>query len=233
MANVNRALRILDTWAKELERLGFTFAVSNDKKSLEARKDGEKFAFREGYTKREFAPEVSKARQATHKYPYDYEWVGSNKFTFTVMGPIYRTHRQWSDSHRTPLESRMPEMLADMVELVPLAKTLLAARAEEERVRAEQERRRWEETRRREEEKAQLDKVVGAEEQLQRAMAALRYVDRLEAELLSTGEQVPEPIAHWFKRVREIANETNPVAQWVQELREMAVKNPRPPDRAE
>jgi hypothetical protein len=229
MENLDRALRLLDTWAKELERLDFVLGLDREKR-LEARKDGEAFRFhlREGYTKREFAAEEQKARKEKHEYPHDWEWIGSNKFMFALEGDEWGTRKEWADRAQI-LETKLPEMLATMVELVPLQKSAREQRLEEERIRAEAERRRWKEQERREQEKRQLDNLVKAEAEIAKSQAALRFLDRLEAELRAGGAEIPEAAAEWIAQARAVAERSNPMPEWVAELRQLKDEDAREP----
>jgi hypothetical protein len=213
LGHLNRALRFLDTWAKELERLGFTFEVNREKKTLEVHKDGEAFEveLREGFIKHEFGPEEKQYLRIT-------EWVGSNKFTFTISGSLHGTNRKWSDRYKKPLESRIAEMLAEMVALVPLAKKLRKARAREERVEAQEEERCRKEEERRDEEERQLEALVEAAGQVERSEVALRYLDQLEAALLESEGVLADPIKQWLANSRDIAKRANPTAKWLEEL---------------
>jgi len=220
LPHLDRALRILDTWVKEVIKLGFEVRTDAQKNELSVRKDGQEFTFtlREGYKKQEFSVDERKARKEALKYPYDYEWVGSDRFVFTVSGPIHGTYREWADG-KVPLQARMPGMLAEMVELVPLAKKLREEEEQQEKARIEQERRRWEAQARRDEEKRQMDNIVAAADQVARAETALRFLEQLEAEYFKAEGSVPEPVALWFARARNIALQSNPMKSWVEELR--------------
>jgi hypothetical protein len=225
LENLDRALRFLDTWAKELERLGFVLATGKEK-TLEARKDGEAFAFhlREGYTKHEFSAEERKARKEANEYPHEWEWVGSGKFMLDVEGSEWGTRHEWTD-RTVKLEGLLPEMLATMVELVPLTKKAREERLEKERVRIEEERRRWAEESRRQEDSRRLDNLVKAEEAVARSEAALRFLDRLEAALRSSGGDLPDAVSEWLSNRREIARRSNPIDDWVGELRQLSKRN--------
>jgi hypothetical protein len=225
LSHVDRALRFLDTWIKEITKLGFALRADMEKKKLCAWKEGLAFGFalREGYKRQEFTVDELKARKAENKYSRDFEWVGSDKFVFTLSGPTWGTHREWSDG-KVQLQTRMPEILAEMALLVPLAKNLLEEEERQRKIRAEEERRRWEAQVRQDEEKRQLDNIVTAANQLDRAEVALRYLDRLEAEYFKTVGPVPETVALWFLRTRKIATQSNPMNTWVEELRIMAPK---------
>jgi hypothetical protein len=225
LANLDRALRFLDTWAKELERLGFVLAAGKEK-ALEARKDGEAFTFhlREGYTKHEFSAEERKARKEGSQYPHDWEWVGSGKFMLGVDGSEWGTGHEWTD-RKVKLEELLPEMLATMVELVPLAKKAREERLEKERIRIEEERRRWAEESRRQEDARRLDNLVKAEEEVMRSEAALRFLDRLEAALRSSEGDLPDSAAEWLSSRREIARRSNPIDEWIGELRQLPKRN--------
>ncbi|MEA3194312.1 MAG: hypothetical protein QOD26_2645 [Betaproteobacteria bacterium] len=223
LIHLDRALRFLDTWTKEVTKLGFAIRAGEKEDELAAWKDGQGFAFalREGYKRHEFSAEERKARETARRYPYDYEWVGSDSFEFTIDGPIGGTYRQWKDG-KTRLEVRVPEILAELVELVPLAKRLKEEKERQERARAEEERRRYEIQARLAEEKRQIDSVVAAAVQLARSETALRFLDQLEAEYFKAEGDVPEAVALWLNRTREIARKSNPVMAWVDELRRKA-----------
>ena len=220
LPHLGRALRILDTWTKEVIKLGFELRADEKNNHLSVWKDGQGFSFtlREGYKKHEFPPEEQKARKAASKYPYEYEWVGSDKFVFTISGPISGTHREWRDG-KTPLQIRLPEMLAELVELVPLARKLRDEDERKKKARAEEEHRRWEAQTRREEEKRQLDNIVAAAGQVARAETALHFLEQLEAEYFKAHGNVPETVALWLNRARDIALRSNPMKCWVEELR--------------
>lgn len=230
MAGLDRALRLLDTWAKELERLGFVIALGRDKK-LEARKDGEAFAFhlREGYTKHEFSPAEQKARKEAQQYPQDWEWDGSGKFTLAVEGSEWGASGEWTD-RTVKLEAMLPEMLASIIEFVPLAKKVREERLEKERLQAEKERRRWAEESRRQDEQRRLNNLVKAEEEVGRSEATLRFLDRIEAEFRTSVGELPPAVAEWLAGVRDIARRSNPMTQWVSELRDLGKQNGAEPD---
>jgi len=221
MDNLDRALRFLDTWAKQIEKLGFVLGLDREKR-LEARMDGEAFRFhlREGYRKREFSADEQKARKEKNQYSLDWEWVGSNKFMFSLEGDEWGTRKEWGD-RADRFETKLPELLAAMVELVPLQKNIREQRVEEERIRAEEERRRWKEEERRQQEKQRLDNLVKAEDELARSQAAVRFLDRLEAALRAGGADIPAPAAEWIARARGIAQRANPIPEWVAELRQL------------
>lgn len=226
LPHIDRALRILDTWTKEIIKLGFELRADEKKNELSVWKDAQGFTFtlREGYRKHEFAVDEQKARKDAGRYPNDYEWIGSDRFTFTISGPIWGTHREWSDG-KSALQVRMPEMLAEIVELVPLARKLRAEEEQKKKAQAEEEHRRWQAQTRRDEEKRQLDNIVEAAGQVARAEAALRYLDQLEAEYFKVEGSVPEPVALWFNRARDIAVRSNPMKSWIEELRAKAPRN--------
>lgn len=229
MENLDRALRFLDTWAKELEKLGFVLGLDREKR-LEARKDGEAFRFhlREGYTKREFSAEEQKARKEKHEYPHEWEWIGSNKFMFALEGDEWGTRKDWADRAQA-LETKLPEMLATIVELVPLQKSARQQRLEKERMRAEEQRRRWKEEEIRQQEERQLDNLVKAEAEIARSQAALRFLERLKAELLAGGAEIPAAAAEWIAQARAVAERANPMPEWIAELRQLKDENAREP----
>src|SRR5258708_5227454 len=220
LPHLDRALRILDTWTKEVAKLGFDLRTDETTNEMSVWKDGQRFTFtlREGYKKHEFTTDESKARELAHKYPYDFEWVGSGRFVFTISGPIWSTRREWSEG-KTPLQARFPEMLAEIVELVPLAKKLREEEERQKKAHAEEERRRWEAQARRDAEKRQLDNIVAAANQLARAEEALRFLGRLEAEYLNAEGSVPETVSLWLNSAPDIASRRNPMKSWVEELR--------------
>jgi hypothetical protein len=222
LPHLDRALRVLDTWTKEVMKLGFEVRADEKKNELTAWKDGQGFSFalREGYKKHEFAADEQKARKEASRR-YDYEWVGSGKFTFTISGPIWGTHREWSDG-KTLLQARMPEMLAEIVALVPLARKLREEEEQKKKAHAEEEHRRWQAQARRDEEKRQLDAIVAAAGEVARTETALRYLDQLEAEYFKSEGNVPETVSLWFNRAREIAMLSNPMKSWIEELRSKA-----------
>ena len=223
LPHLDRALRILDTWTKEVIKLGFELRADEKKNELTFWKDGQgfNFALREGYKKHEFPPNEQKARKEASRYPYEYEWIGSDKFTFTISGPTWGTHREWSDG-KTSLQARMPDMLAEIVELVPLARKLREEEEQKKKAHAEEEHRRWQAQARRDEEKRQLDAIVAAASEVASAESALRYLDQLEAEYFKTEGNVPETVSLWFNRARGVAIRSNPMKSWIEELRSKA-----------
>jgi hypothetical protein len=140
--------------------------------------------------------------------------------TLGVEGSEWRTRREWTDRTKK-LEALLPEMLATMVELVPFSKKARAERLEKERIRAEEDRKRWAEQSRRDEERRQMDNLVKAEQDLARSEAALRFVDRLEERLRSSGDEVPARVIEWLAQARDIAKRSNPLAEWLEELRRL------------
>ena len=225
LAGLDGALRLLDTWAKALERSGFVLRQGREKR-LEAHKDGQAFVFRlrEGYTKREFSIAEQKARQEAGQEPRDWEWVGSGKFTLTLEGGEWGTRREWTD-RSARLEALLPEMLATLAELVPLTKKAREERLQNERIGAEESLRRWKEESRRDEEQRQLDNLVKAENELARSEAALRFLDRLDEAFRSSGS-VPSAAREWLALARDIATRANPLRAWIEELRRLETHEP-------
>ena len=208
--HVDRALGILDTLAKELERLGFKLTPDVKSNTLQVRKDSEVFelSLREGYRRQDLTSEQKADRKKLHDYAPDWEWVGSGKFTLSFKGTEYRASEEWTDN-RKPLEMRLPEILADIVEAVPLQKQLREERLEEEKRRAEEQRRAWEAEMRRQEAKQFFDALAAEASQVDKAEAVLRYLDRLEAEL---GSDVTGAAKEWLERARSVAKAHNPIS---------------------
>jgi sarcosine oxidase len=56
------------------------------------------------------------------------------------------------------------------------------------------------------------------EQDVARCEAALRFLDRLEEQLRSSGNEVPAPVSEWLADARDIAKRSNPLRKWIEEL---------------
>lgn len=145
LEKLDRALLLLDTLVKNLEKNGFK--IQNDVqlekhgKAVEAVKDGEgiRFHLSEGYKRRLLTPEELKAVRAERSWAPEYEMVPSTKFTFTVNGRESWTERKWTDGTKN-LEKQLPAIVAEFLDLVPRQKQLRIDRAKAEEERNERER---------------------------------------------------------------------------------------------
>lgn len=212
LEQVDRALRILDTLVKALIRIGFSIGPDDKSENLQLRKDGEAFelSLREGYKYQELSADERRAREKLTGHTPDKDWKGTGKLTLALNGTEYAASREWSDS-RAPLEDRLADILSDFVELVPLQQRKRQERIAEEARRAEAQRREWDEETRRREEKAFFDALAAEADKVEKLESILRYLDRLEAELLRSGNEIDEKPKEWLAHARGIVAAHNPM----------------------
>lgn len=216
LEQLDRALRILDTLAKTLEREKFRFQIDKDKKILEAQKDGEgvRFAIREGYKRRMLSPAELKAKRAEYSWAAEYEMVGSGKLTLTISGREWGTEEKWPDD-KISLEAKLPHIIAIFVELIPKQKELREARAKtateegaRERVLADE---RWREDQERRDFAALL-----AEAGQQEALLRLGpYLDEIERGVIEANGELLGHCADWLKKMRARLVASNPLPRRV------------------
>lgn len=168
----DRALRVLDALIKACEERGYSWEIGEEGTRISC--DGEKIRIRlrETLTRQAIPPPPRKAgtkggwRHDEDSFYYPrHEWVSTGRLSFQVEDHVHnRARRNWSGTARTPLESKLHEVIAGL--------PLIAAGIR----LARQEREAWH--RKYEEEQARLEEKARQEE-IQRRLRA-RLVRSLE-----------------------------------------------------
>jgi hypothetical protein len=203
LEQLDRALRILDTLAKTLEREKFRFQVGQDKKILEAQKDAEgiRLSVREGYTRRMLSPAELGAKRAEYSWARENEMVGSGKLILTISGRERGTEEKWSDG-KISLEARLPHIIATFVELIPKQKELRESRAKIAAEEAARERVLAKERWREDQERRDFAALLAEAGQREALLRLGPYLDEIERGIIEANGELPGHCADWLKKMR-------------------------------
>lgn len=223
-ASLDRAIRLIDTLLKELEKLSVTVSIDSKNKCTLLDAQGTLFKLQLSEKVRrsnhEETPAEKKARDRYYassrlglsgKYPdiprFDYKPTG----VLTITAGHWPS-RSWNDTERTPLEKRLGEVLAG---ILALGLEIRAKDAEEARQR-ELKRLAVE---RYQAAKARLDAEREKFQQLEletanweKAMKVRAYVDAVEQQARAEG-LVPKQIQDWILWARAKADWMDPLIQ--------------------
>ncbi len=216
LEQLDRALRILDTLAKTLEREKFQFQVAKDKKVLEAQKDGGaiRLSLREGYKRRMLSPAELKAKRAENRWASECEMVGSGKLILTIAGREWGTEEKWSDG-KISLEAKLPLIMATFVELVPRQNELRESRAKTAAEKAARERVRAEERWREDQERRDFAALLAEAGQREALLRLGPYLDEIERGVIEANGKLPGHCADWLITMRARLVAANPLPRRV------------------
>lgn len=221
-AQLSRALRILDTLVRELERRGANVMLKEEGRSMCALISEEelKFSLRENCTQIRTAPSKSGAdRGPLETYGRRYTYASTGKLQIRIDAytkpPVQRT---WSDG-RKPLEERLGDVVRGFF--------VAGEAAHQQTLVWEQERRRWrEEARKREEEEERRARERRETELLVREAKAWADADTIAAYLraisqtLGDGEPgISDEGQKWLASARIRAARINPLNKRLEILR--------------
>lgn len=204
---VGRALRILDTLVKALERAGFEIVVDENERELQVVILGEAIPFRmrEAYAQVPIPPE--KREKGIFSRSYDYHPKG----ILSIQLPKYldQVKSSWSDGKK-PLE----ENLAAVFEGILVAAVRYKERAEElaawkadfrerERIRAEEEAVLARE-------RKTLEALVQEAQRWTMSQQVSDYVSHIETRLAAAGNEIPDAAQEWVAASKRRAEQLDP-----------------------
>jgi hypothetical protein len=236
LAEVERALRLLDSLVKALVKEGFRFDVhkANERapqclsiRGLVAVKEGEQlgFSLREGYNRRERTGKELLDARNDHRYVLRVEDVPNGGFTFELVGDEAGINEIFRDDRKGKLESELGRIVATFVDAVPRQKILRAEREAVEQARQEQERQTSLERDRVRREKELLEAVLGEAENARRFGILKSYLEQLDQGVLRGGAISAEG-AQWLSRVRALVATYDPADKRLSMLRRRGVADP-------
>lgn len=231
-AQADRALRILDVLLKRLEASGFAASIRKPDPRASPRdvrlrvsrnKEACAIELVEGYSRIRLTDEELAQLRKTD--PYASPGAQANgRLTFTVTGIDFGGSLSWRDSPSIPLEDRLADIIATVIDLNPQQAALREQKRRDDEAR---ERREAEERR----QKALADqrddefRAVLGEARIARELASLNgYLDRLEAEFPQAGD----PQRLWFKTMRTLARLLDPFEDRVIAIEDLGMAGAQP-----
>jgi hypothetical protein len=187
LEKADRALRFLDALVKTLKSHGFT--VKNDVererrgRCVEASKEGEGVSFdmSEGYTRKILSPEELIAARKERSYATEFDMVPSGKLSFTLKSREFWSEHKWADG-KNPIEDRLPEIVAEFIDLVPRQKQMRIDRTRAEEESRRRQHREWLIRCKRDAQQAMYKQALAEAEQLESLEKLEIYLKRIELE---------------------------------------------------
>lgn len=204
---VGRALRILDTLVKALERAGFEIVVDEKERELQVVILGEAIPFRMREASAQIPIPPEKREEGIFSRAYDYHPKG----VLSIQLPKYldQVKSSWSDGKK-PLE----ENLATVFEGILVAAVRYKERSEElaawKADFREKERIRAEEKAALEHERKTLDTLVQEAQRWTMSQQVLDYVTHIETQLAAAGNEIPEAAQEWVAASKKRAEQLDP-----------------------
>jgi hypothetical protein len=241
----SRALRIMDTMVKALERRGASFVRSEDREmefmNLRINGEGVGIALTELINKSERQPKDEKERESWSWKWDKWQFEPTGRLAFRILASEPKgARRSWSDCTRYKLEEKLGEIIewifvtADGNKKARLAWEELRRRREEERRRQEEERLRQEEIRNQAKRKRRIEEENRnrLEESAQawiEAKRLRRFIGACQA-MLRKNEK-PSPQSAWQERwlvwAREHADRLDPMTNGFLEAERRRLSTPR------
>jgi hypothetical protein len=182
---IDRALRLMNTLLKALDRHGFKATYTDDgwRKELRLTLSDESLELRlREKTKRQ--PHVMTPAEVQKKAKYNYSFAPSYDYMPTgvfdlgasCVGRFYCPQRSWSESGGDPLEERLTEVVVGLLELVDAAKVARAEKERQERAERDHENRRYELRQKREKEQQRVDELIDEASSWKKAQLIREYL---------------------------------------------------------
>lgn len=222
--SLNRALRIMDTLIKALERQRFRVElVEGEPVKTQVTVNGETLSIwiEEKVSRREKplppAEQRKKDRDPHYYYFRQYIYVPTGMLTLRLDGDVGwdGTRQSWADGKRQTVEERLDSFIAGLIEAAGVVR--------QRREKREQEAREWEERRRRAQELArlkqeetarieQLDREVNGWQRAQRIREYVAAVRRVWQDSPGTAEE-EEKRAQWVEWALQQADRVDPLRE--------------------
>ena len=226
--SLRRALRIMDTVIKCLEKLGYDVYLSGGRTKTKIQEIPISFRISEKLTIREKRPEEP---DLNGRYRFGHsrfieERVPSGDLCLTIHEAedfyIYGCQRNWNDGKKSKIEKRIKSFINGLV-------TVAIAKIERDKEKEAEEHRRIERQKQLEEEQlkraelrvkylgeeARVEKLSSEAENWKKSQILREYVAEIER-LATAGEQslsLEKPLAEWLKWAHDQADRLDPLAQ--------------------
>lgn len=225
--SLRRALRIMDTVIKVLEKLGYNMYLSEGRTKTKIQEVPISFGISEKLSTKKKRPEE---HDLNGHYRFGHsrfieERVPSGDLCFTIHEAedfyIYGCQQNWNDGKKSKLENRINSFIDGLV-------TVAVAKIERDKEREEEKRRRIERQRQLEEERlkraelrrryleeeARVTKLISEAENWKRSQILREYIAEIER-LATAGEQslrLEKPLVEWLKWANDQADRLDPLA---------------------
>jgi hypothetical protein len=225
--SLRRALRIMDTVIKFLEKQGYGVYLSGGRTKTKIQEIPISFGISEKLVTRKKRPEE---HDLNGRYRFGHsrfieERVPSGDLCLTIHEAedfyIYGCRQNWNDGKKSKLENRISSFIDGLV-------TVAIAKIERDKEKEEDERRRIERQKQLEEERlkraelrikyleeeARVKKLISEAENWKKSQILREYVSEIER-LATTGEQslsLEKPLAEWLKWAHDQADRLDPLS---------------------
>jgi hypothetical protein len=224
--SLRRALRIMDTTIKALEKRGHSVYLSEGRTRTKILDVLISFGISEKLATRKKRPEehnLDGPYRFGHSMLVD-ERVPSGNLSLTIHEAedfyIYGCQKNWGDGKKAKIENRIGSFIDGLVTVAVAKKERDKERAEEERRRAERQRQLEEERRRRAElrqkyleEEARVKNLISEAQNWKRSLILREYLTEIERRA-GAGEvsfTLEKPLAEWLKWARDQADRLDPL----------------------
>jgi hypothetical protein len=229
VAQADRALRILDTLLKRLEISGFLVDIrkpdprgSPRDVRLRISKGNEACAIEliEGYSRTKLTDE--ERAELRKSDPQAYRSAQANgRLALTVTGIDFGGYKSWRDSETIPLENRLVDIVAYILELNPRQSVLREQRRRDDEARARREAQAQRQRSMADQRDAEF-KAVLSEARMAHDLAALAtYVERIEQAIRPANETQTA----WIEMIRTLTSVVDPYDRRIHRLMELGTAN--------
>ncbi|MCW5961028.1 MAG: hypothetical protein KIS76_12770 [Pyrinomonadaceae bacterium] len=219
----DRALLIMDALFRALEERGSQIAIVKTYRDENAviLKEGVKVAISicESVRKQPILPKPGEKRKLPYLMNEQVTEVYTGKLNIKINFRFSR-YLTWRDRKNEPLENRLNEILAGIIEIIEL-------QVEENRKKEEEERLRIEVERRREDEQKRCDKLESAARRWQKCEMIRDYVNAIEAKFIAIyGPFDPESKEfQWVAWARKYADSLDPMNETLAGIKAKSAKS--------
>jgi hypothetical protein len=225
--NLRRALRIMDTVIKVLEKKGYSVYLSDGRTKTKILEVPISFGIREKFLTKQIRPEEHKL-DGRYRFGYNRyieERVPSGDLSLTIHDAenfyIHDIQKNWNDGKKLKLENRISSFVNGLHTVAVAKIECDKEREEEERQRIERqkqlegERRKRAELRRRYlQEEARVSKLVSESENWKRSQILREYIAEIERS--ANGDELflnfEKPLAEWLKWAHDQVNRLDPLS---------------------
>lgn len=220
---LDRALLMMDTLIKESERRGCTWAVTKEGTTT-VTYEGEpmKVELKERLSRREIPPPPPppEPRRGRRRWQPDYtptyyprkEWVSSGELTFVIdQHGVYGVRANWKDTKRTPIDTRLADILDGLAGMAAGIKEEREKQAERQRKREIEEARQAELAREAERVRLLRARLMTAMLRWEQAVRLRRFTSAVEAQLAHVDDAGVAAGRQWLGWAREQADLLDPV----------------------
>lgn len=211
--NMERALIILDTLVKELDKQGFIFKADKVEGTVVVIKEGEVLTFKisEGYKYHPFNASKNLSVLERILYP-DKKPTATGVLSFSVNSSFAKMGKCWSDGKRL-IEVELPSIINEFTSLVSRQKQARVDDVIRQELRDEEKKVFKESQSKRYLEQSIYDEAM-RESVIFKAHAELEaYLTFLESQILEKFGQLSQESHAWLSAARKVAYEKNPIVR--------------------